>query len=426
MKKKWSIKALMALVYFLFAILPMAAVVVMAVLLMPGFSGHIKNQIIIALPILGGVTLVGLFIQLLISRRFLKDINRIYDILERVKEGDLTGNVGAYFMDELNRLGERINLAMRQFHDVLRDVFVSTGEVKQLTETVTDTATHSSRTTDNIVTLSETVAKGAGSQAEDAEACLSMITQLIQEMDKVSQSAEVMLDKADMVKKLTISGSEKIEELTNKSKVMEENIKGVTQGVANLINMIKTITQVTEVITTIANQTNMLSLNASIEASRAGEYGKGFAVVAGEIRELADRSLASSKDIEKAISDVQNSIQNAADTIEATLDIIISQVEAVHSTSQTFSGIFDASKELYDQLMVVKEGIKQLTGYREGLSQSIENIASVAQQTAASTQEVVSHMHNQNNSIEALVEKADNLNNLIKDIDEKMSMFRFS
>lgn len=426
MKKKWTIKALMVLVYFLFAILPMAAVVVIAFLLMPSLSGHIKNQIIIVLPILGGVTLVGLIIQIIISRRFLKDIKRIADILERVREGDLTGNVEAYFMDELNRLGQRIGIAMKQFHDVLRDVFVSTGEVKQLTETVTDTATQSSQTTDNIVTLSETVAKGAGSQAEDAEACLSMITQLIQEMDKVSQSAEIMLDKADMVKRMTRSGSEKIDELTNKSKVMENNIKEITQGVGNLSSMTKTITQVTEVITTIASQTNMLSLNASIEASRAGEYGKGFAVVASEIRELADRSLASSKDIEKAITNIQDRVQNAAVTIEATLDIIISQVEAVHSTSQTFSDIFDASKELFDQLMVVKEGIKQLTGYREGLSQSIENIASVAQQTAASTQEVVSHMHNQNNSIEALVEKADNLNNLIKDIDEKMSMFRFS
>ncbi|HHU63658.1 MAG TPA: substrate-binding domain-containing protein [Clostridiales bacterium] len=426
MKKRMSVRTLMALIYLLFAILPMAAAVgIILFLLLPDLSRSMKNQITIILLLLGGITLVGFIIQMIISGRFLKGMRGIVDIMERIKNGDLTVNIDDSALGELNRLTEEIGFALKQFHDVLRDVFISTGEVKHLTETVTDTATQSSRTAGDIIALSETLAKGASSQAEDAEACLSMTTQLIQEMERVAQSAEVMLDKADMVQQMTKFGSENINELTNKSKVSEANIKEITQRVDDLSNMTRTITQVTEAITAIASQTNLLSLNAAIEASRAGESGKGFAVVAREIRKLADRSVASSKDIVKTISNIQDQIQNTNATISATMDIILSQVEAVHKTNQAFSNIFDASKELYDQLMVVKEGIKKLTDYREGLSTSIENIASVAQEAAASTQEVVSHMYTQNNSIEILLQMAENLRNLIEDVDKKMNTFKF-
>jgi len=108
------------------------------------------------------------------------------------------------------------------------------------------------------------------------------------------------------------------------------------------------------------------------------------------------------------------------------MEAIASQMDSVHKTEEAFKNISDANKELYDQLMIVMEGINQLGDYKARLFDSITNIASVSEETAASTEEIVSLMYTQTNSVEIMVQLASNLDTLIKNLDKQIEMFNFN
>lgn len=426
LKRRISIRALFNLVYFFLGFLPVVILGIIFFTVSPKLPAEIKGTVRPVMCIFEGLAAAGLIIQLVVSRTFSKNIKSIIETIGRVQQGDLTTAPGEYSYSELRELSQGVGSIIKQFHDVMANVFVSMEQVKHLTGVVNDTAGQSSHAAGEISASSESVAKGAGQQAEDAEACLAISNELIQKMESVANSAELMSKKADIVQQMTEFGKQNISELIHKSRLSESNIRDINERVKELSNMAQNITHITEVMTSIASQTNLLSLNAAIEAARAGEAGSGFAVVAGEIKKLADQSLTSGKDIVKIISDIQKRIANTAETIRATMEAIASQMDSVHKTEEAFKNISDANKELYDQLMIVMEGINQLGDYKARLFDSITNIASVSEETAASTEEIVSLMYTQTNSVEIMVQLASNLDTLIKNLDKQIEMFNFN
>jgi len=426
MKKVLSINALVNLVYFLFGFLPIVILGIIFFTVSPELPEKIKGPVGVAMWVFEGLALLGLIIQITVSRTFTRGIKRVVGTISKAREGDLTVASGNYSLDELRKLSQGVSDIIRQFHDVIANVFLSIEEVKHLTDTVTDTASQSAKTANEISASSGSVAKGASQQAGDAEVCSVISGELIQKVESVAHSSELMSKKADIVQDMAEFGKKNVGELMDKSRLSEKNIRDITERVNELSSMAQNVTRITEVITNIASQTNLLSLNAAIEAARAGEAGKGFAVVAEEIKKLADQSLTSVKDIVEIISGIQNRVNNTAETINAIMDSIMSQSDSVRKTNEAFNNISGAIKELYDQLLIVREGINQLTDSKMKLSDSIMNIASVAEETAASTEEMASLMYSQTNSGEILVQLATNLDLLIKGLDERIKVFKFN
>lgn len=420
-----SIRSLLVVVYFLFAAAP---VVLLGVLF---FTGAVKIS-----GVLGGLTgilapalivwiVIGFIVVLLITGRYSKFINIIVETIDNAHKGDLMAQTPENCAFGLNGLARAVNSIIKQFHDVMSNVYQSTEEVKHLTGTVSETALQTAKASGEITVSSESMAKGAGQQAADAEDCTTLSNELIKNVEFVAGSVEVMSKKADITQEMADYGKKNINELLEKSKLSETNIKDITSKVNELSNMAQNISQITSVITGIASQTNLLSLNAAIEAARAGEAGRGFAVVAEEIRKLADQSLLSSQEIVSIITGIQEQIATTTSTISSTLQTILSQADSVNKTSGAFNSISEAILQLYEQLTVVRDGMNKLTGHKTKLSDSIMNIAAVAQETAASTEEITSLMFSQKNSGEILVQLSSNLDTLISSLDSKISKFNF-
>ena len=425
MKKKLSLRFLITLPYLALGILPVIFQYFMLSRIAPGLPPELQS-----LARYSGYGFIlwlicGLIIFLLISGKISRDIRNSIQLVEKVRQGDLTVQANPKAGGEIKELNHSLSQVIQQFHDMIANVYLSIEEVRHLTDTVSATATHTAQASSQISASAESVAQGAGTQANDSEACAKIAGELIDGLEMVAGSAGVMAEKAEASSRLTGFGQQNVAELLEKSNSSERTIQEITQRIRDLSEKARNIGQITTVINGIARQTNLLSLNAAIEASRAGESGRGFAVVAAEIKKLAEQSLRFNEEIVAIISGIQEQVDLTAAAVGETLTSLSSQLESVHQTNDAFHKIAAATQELNGQLDVVRSGINELADQKGKLSESILNIAAVAEETAAATEEMSSLMYSQANSGEVLVQLSGNLERLITNLDQKVTHFKF-
>ncbi|MDP4090284.1 MAG: methyl-accepting chemotaxis protein, partial [Bacillota bacterium] len=358
--KKFSLRVLANLNQILLSFLPIAVAFIVLIAASSGSSSVLKAVLAVALVL----SVTAILIQNVLLGGFLKGVDKAVSRLNQAKQGNLTVITEENSIRELDELSEVACEIIKEFDEVVSNVYSSSSEVRHMIETVTETSRESAKSAEDISKSTEAVAEGATMQAEETELTYSMSTKLVGQVEAVSDSTELMSVKAELVKNMTKSGKDSISELLEKSKLSESNISEINKSIEELSSMALDITNITEIITAIANQTNLLSLNASIEAARAGEAGRGFAVVAGEIKKLAEKSLESAQGIVKTIASVQNQVKNTTEKINSTTQTIMYQIEAVHKTNEAFNGIAEASEELFRQLNTVRSGISQLDTYK--------------------------------------------------------------
>lgn len=173
----------------------------------------------------------------------------------------------------------------------------------------------------------------------------------------------------------------------------------------------KSISNIITTINKIAKETNLLALNASIEAARAGNAGSGFMVVAEEIKKLADQSVDSVREVEKIITDIQQQTKDTVKIVMEAEDVVKEQEEAVNQTEEAFASLNRQVENLIDNVGMFFDSVKVIEDARKGTLASIENISAVSEETAAAS---LSVGENTNSQLEAI----SNLELLSKELDE--------
>ncbi|MDK2807461.1 MAG: methyl-accepting chemotaxis protein, partial [Clostridiales bacterium] len=369
-------------------------------------------------------TLIAILCGIIMASGIGGTIHKINKVLERTAAGDLSITAKIKRKDEFHILGNSINNTINSMKQLIYQILgVSTN--------VSDSAAQVSGNSDMLLVATRSITQavndieqGVNQQAEDAEQCLIQMSALAEQIENVSMNAEE-IDRAaentrDTVKEgITIIGTlgDAAKETTKITGVMIHDIEEL-QGKSN------SISSIVHTINDIAEQTNLLSLNASIEAARAGAAGKGFAVVADEIRKLAEQSQEAAGEIGTIISQIQSKTMETATNAKKAEESVHSQENALEDTVKVFEDIQQSVEGLSKNLLVISDGMGQIEKTKDGTLEAIQSISATSEETAAAATELGVTADEQLKAVEILNQTAKELGQNAKNLEDSVRVFK--
>lgn len=305
--------------------------------------------------------LMGISILYILMVRAIADLPRI---AEQVASGDLSTSIDVNRKDEVGQIMSALNSVMLRLRDMVSQI---TGVVHQLSATANDMTTLSSTTRDNILELH--------TQAEQSATAINEMAATTQEVtSNVTQAAK----SAQEANNETAEGQKTVDKTISQIKGLAEKIDSATGNIHDLENDTQNISTVLDVIKGIAEQTNLLALNAAIEAARAGEQGRGFAVVADEVRTLASRTQESTNEINQMIEKLQSGARNAVDVMNSSREEAYSVVEQASTAGTTLTTIASAVSRIDDMTSQIANAMSEQSAVADEANSNIVRISDLA------------------------------------------------
>jgi methyl-accepting chemotaxis protein len=233
-----------------------------------------------------------------------------------------------------------------------------------------------------------------------------------------------MSDIAEGTRRTVQEGLETIDVLSGNVKDTVDITNEVIVGIQEMEESTRAIETIVSVINDIAAQTNLLSLNASIEAARAGDAGKGFSVVADEIRKLADQSVESVNQIRDIVQAIGMKTDHTVTVARRAEDVVSLQEKSLEDAVGAFKDIEDQVGVLIGSIDNISGGVENIMGSKTESINSIQDISAVSQETAATTEEVTNIARRQMEAVQALNDAATNLENNAKELEKAIGLFR--
>ncbi|MHA6165918.1 methyl-accepting chemotaxis protein [Bacillus mojavensis] len=383
------------------------------------YKGLIYTALLLAASIV-----ISICIWLYINRSIVKPIIRMKTSANEIAEGNLSNDIEPLASkDELGDLNE----ALQKMVGNLRDIVGYSKEISTRvlsSSQVLTTATNETRTGSRHITETmNEMAEGSEQQAQDAVTIAESMNEFTESIDKAYNHGMTISDTSQNVLELAVNGNENMNTSVQQMKTIHHIVQEAVHKVRSLEQHSQDINKLVQVINGIAEQTNLLSLNAAIEAARAGESGKGFAVVAEEVRKLADGVSDSVQDITKIVGGTQQEINTVIQYLESSFTEVEKGTENLTDTGQAMQNIKQSVTYVADSIKEVTDGLKQLTNQSITINQSIENIASVSEESAAGIEETFSITEQSAHSMDQVLQNAEELERLAKELNEKMDQF---
>ena len=368
--------------------------------------------------------ILGIVIAVLVAVSMSREVKKVQLAMQKVAEGDLTQNIAAKRKDELGQLQNSFNDMTVQISGLIKDVDDRSKNIVDVAGNISTITEETKTNTNMVMEAIHNIALGATDQAESTQQAVNEVENLAQSLNDTKTHVDSINEMSNETGKLSEQGKQMVNLLIDKSGQTMDKSKTTMQVMNEVMASVDKINYISDAIADITSQTNLLSLNASIEAARAGDAGRGFAVVADEIRQLADQSRQSTDEIKAIISEVVNKATEAEQAMKENNDLINEQQDAINDTQKLFEKISASIENLINGLAEVAELNGRMEENKEAVVGEMSSIASVSEESAAASEEVNASVDQVNNTMEDIVKYTNELNSIAGELENAIEHFK--
>lgn len=371
--------------------------------------------------------IAALAVSALVGIRLTKGIKMVNENLSQVSHGDLRLDIEPALLQRADEIGAMAR-SLENVHQALTDMIgnvIHTGQsLNQSSEKFCEKFEHISDSIRDTNQAIDDLAQGATNQANDTETVNGKITELDSVIETEKSDIYKLEETVTAMTAHSKGASESISELESITKTTIETINIVSEQTNRNNDSAVHINKAIEIIKGLANQTNLLSLNASIEAARAGESGRGFAVVAEEIRNLSEESSNNALEIERIVKELVDNIVSSVSKMNEVMRNVQKQQECLSETKTAFGLLTEEVSLVGEVTGEINEQTKILNALKEIVTDSVNSLASVVEENAASTEETSAGMTLLSETIGECTEDTENLVKLSHLLNQQASKFQ--
>jgi methyl-accepting chemotaxis protein len=370
----------------------------------------------------------SMFASFFITKFITDKIKLLVADADAISKGDFTvmdKAVVASGRDELAQLQHGFIHMANILRNSMKKIDSAAEDIASASERLEANATQSAKGSEQVAEAVSQVALGAADQADAMDSTVSVVHNIEDEITDIEHNAyaveHVIQTTASVVEKGGGAISMAIDSIAN----INAKVQETAESIKNLGDFSEKISQIVISITDIATQTNLLSLNAAIEAAHAGEQGRGFSIVAEEVRKLAEKAQESAGGISNIIEEIQRQIHIAIAQMDKSSSEVENGKRIIFEVGESFADIRQQINNVNEAVASITESIKKLSRSKDEVAVSVEKIKTISSETASNSQTISAASEEQSAGMQEIVAAAESLADLSKQLRDMLERYKF-
>jgi len=363
-------------------------------------------------------------VSFLVVRQIVKPIVRLTTIMEDVARGNLSKTFDLKIRkSEIGRLAITVNAMIRKLREMISRIQTASGEVEDASSMMGQSVIDSLNEVSGIQQSLNEVASNTTVQAASAQETSLAMAEMASGVQRIADSSSSVAALAHSATAELTLGAQAIDDAIHQMHIISNKVDHSTGLITRMEELSREVEMVISFITNISDQTQLLSLNASIEAARAGDQGNGFAVVAGEIKNLAKQSQQFTEQIADIIYMIRSMTEQTVDAMREGANEAGKGVSLMESTGSRMQGILVSVKAVLDQIQEVSASAEEISAGTEEVTASMEEIARISETSISHSEKVLTSVHDQITRMDKVDASSKSLQDLAKELKKMTNQF---
>lgn len=372
------------------------------------------------------VVLIAIIISFIMGRRLMRPLVKVSTIIEDVANGNIDADFSV-----VKESNDEIGLIIEKMKELTQSLGSIVGKIRNSSDTMSSNSYELNDTSSQTLAANNEISKAVEDVAEGSTGMAASISKINENLLEMSNETKDINASVDEIKNQTTAVqdsskimNDKIKSMQDSSHKMDEGISAISKRIETVNTTVDKVSNIVSVIEEISSETNLLSLNASIEAARAGDAGKGFAVVAQEIRVLSDNTNTELENIKQIISSLVEECRYCVQASGTIVEDNAKQKEEIKAVLDEFGSLDEQIQKTAEKADEIEELVTAMIELNDDITKSSNSLTDVSAANAAATEEMNANIEELNAMMHGVSEMAEHMNNESDGLKEALSFFR--
>lgn len=379
----------------------------------------------VAVGIIAIVVLIAIIISFIMGRRLMRPLVKVSTIIEDVANGNIEADFSV-----VKESNDEIGLIIEKMKELTQSLGSIVGKIRNSSDTISSNSYELNDTSSQTLAANNEISKAVEDVAEGSTGMAASISKINENLLEMSNETKDINASVDEIKNQTVAVqdsskimNDKIKSMQDSSHKMDEGISAISKRIETVNTTVDKVSNIVSVIEEISSETNLLSLNASIEAARAGDAGKGFAVVAQEIRVLSDNTNTELENIKQIISSLVEECRYCVQASGTIVEDNAKQKEEIKAVLDEFGSLDEQIQKTAEKADEIEELVTAMIELNDDITKSSNSLTDVSAANAAATEEMNANIEELNAMMHGVSEMAEHMNNESDGLKEALSFF---